>query len=303
MLSKLAKIILRDDSNDGIDRDGIDRDGIDHDGIDRDGIDRRGFLECMAWAGTGVVWTIAGGVPSSRAFGQKVNGPKGELSFVQISDSHMGFNKPANPDVTGTLQATIEKINALPSAPEFIVHTGDLSHLSKPSEFDTLDQVLKSSRQKNIFFVPGEHDTAVDDGKQYLERYGKGTKGRGWYSHDYKGIHFVGLVNVGAIEGLGKLGPDQLAWLESDLKATIQQHARRRLRAHTSLVVVSRLGLGDSGQRGGAHLSQALWLCHRAKWAYPPGDAESGRQRLPFTQRCPRPFRNPRLAAPRPRVR
>ena len=88
MLSKLAKVILRDESNDGI--------------------DRRGFLECMAWAGTGVVWTIAGGVPSSRAFGQKANGPKGELSFVQISDSHMGFNKPANPDVTGTLQGVCD---------------------------------------------------------------------------------------------------------------------------------------------------------------------------------------------------
>ena len=199
MLSKLAKIILRDDSSDGI--------------------DRRGFLECMAWAGTGVVWTIAGGVPGSPAFGQKANVPQGELSLVQISESHMEFNKPANPDVTGTLQATIDKINALPSAQKFIVHTGDLSHLSKPSEFDTLDQVLKSSRQKNIFYVPGEHDTSIDDGKQYLERYGKGTKGRGWYSHDYKGIHFVGLVNVSALEGLGKLGPDQLAWIESDLKA------------------------------------------------------------------------------------
>ena len=110
MLSKLAKRIVHDDNNDGI--------------------DRRGFLECMAWAGTGVIWTIAGGVPSSRAFGQKAQGSKGELSFVQISDSHMGFNKPANPDVTGTLQATVEKINALPSAPEFIIHTGDLSHQS-----------------------------------------------------------------------------------------------------------------------------------------------------------------------------
>jgi 3',5'-cyclic-AMP phosphodiesterase len=199
MLSKPAKVILRNDSNDGI--------------------DRRGFLECMAWAGTGVVWTIAGGVPSSRAFGQKANGPKGELSFVQISDSHMGFNKPANPDVTGTLQATVEKINALPSAPEFIIHTGDLSHMSKPGEYDTLDQVLKASKQKQVFYVPGEHDTSIDDGKQYLERYGKGTQGRGWYSHDYKGVHFVGLVNVAALEGLGKLGADQLEWLASDLKA------------------------------------------------------------------------------------
>src|SRR5579871_3830542 len=123
MSSRLAKLIVRDDNTDGI--------------------DRRGFLECMAWAGTSVVWTIAGGVPGSRAFGQGTRGSKGELRFVQISDSHIGFNKPANPDVTGTLQATVEKINALPSGPEFIIHTGDLSHLSKPAEFDTLEQVLK----------------------------------------------------------------------------------------------------------------------------------------------------------------
>src|SRR5690348_3188437 len=183
-----------------------------------DGIDRRGFLECMAWAGTGVVWTISGGIASSQAFGQNATA-RGELTFVQISDSHIGFNKPANPDVTATLQATVEKINALPRQPEFIIHTGDLSHLSKPAEFDTMDQVLKSSKQKQFHYVPGEHDTSTDDGKLYLERYGKGTKGRGWYSFDQKGVHFVGLVNVGALEGLGKLGDDQLQWLQADLKA------------------------------------------------------------------------------------
>jgi Icc protein len=107
-----------------------------------DGIDRRGFLECMAWAGTGMIWSICGGIPTSRAFGQS-GLSKGELNFVQISDSHIGFNKPANPDVNGTLQATVEKINALSVSPEFIIHTGDLSHLSKASEFDTMDQILK----------------------------------------------------------------------------------------------------------------------------------------------------------------
>src|ERR1051326_2509585 len=114
-----------------------------------DGIDRRGFLECMAWAGTGVVWTISGGIASSQAFGQNATA-RGDLTFVQISDSHIGCNKPANPDVTATLQATVEKINALPQQPEFIIHTGDLSHLSKPAEFDTMDQVLKSSKQKQF---------------------------------------------------------------------------------------------------------------------------------------------------------
>jgi 3',5'-cyclic AMP phosphodiesterase CpdA len=184
-----------------------------------DGIDRRGFLECMAWAGTGVVWTVGGGLLTSQAFGQKKKAASGDLHFVQISDSHMGFNKPANPDVVSTLQAAIDKIDALPQQPEFIIHTGDLSHASKPAEFDTLDQVLKGAKTKQVYFVPGEHDTSVDDGKQYLERYGKNTKGRGWYSFNHKDVHFVGLNNVAAIEGLGKLGADQVQWLAADLKA------------------------------------------------------------------------------------
>jgi Icc protein len=183
-----------------------------------DGVDRRGFLECMAWAGTGVMWTVGSGILSSQAFGQKMTPAKGALHFVQISDSHMGFNKPANTDVTGTLQATIDKINALPQAPDFIIHTGDLSHTSKAGEFDTLDQVLKSAKTKQSFFVPGEHDTSFDDGKMYMERYGKNAKGRGWYSFNHKDVHFVGLSNVAALEGLGKLGSEQLEWLEADLK-------------------------------------------------------------------------------------
>ena len=190
---------------------------ITHDHND-DGIDRRGFLHCMAWAGTGVIWTITGGIPSSRAFGKDAHNGKGDFSFVQISDSHIGFNKPANPDVAATLQATVDKINALPKTPEFVIHTGDLSHQSKPAEFDTMDQVLKGARPRQFFYVPGEHDTSVDDGKLYLERYGKDTKGSGWYSFDHKGVHFIGLVNVVQLEGLGKLGPEQLAWLEGDLR-------------------------------------------------------------------------------------
>jgi Icc protein len=188
----------------------------DHNG---DGIDRRGFLQCMAWAGTGVLWTVGGGVLTSQAFGKsKNNTAKGGLHFVQISDSHMGFNKPANPDVTATLRAAIDKINGLPLEPEFIIHTGDLSHTSKAAEYDTLDQVLLGAKQKQVFFVPGEHDTSIDDGKMYLERYGKNSKGRGWYSFDHKDVHFVGLSNVAIIEGLGKLGPEQIQWLEADLK-------------------------------------------------------------------------------------
>jgi 3',5'-cyclic AMP phosphodiesterase CpdA len=192
-----------------------------------DGIDRRGFLRCMAWAGTGLVWTItASGIPTSRVFGTPNDGGpaaqgkpgKGDFHFLQISDSHIGFNKPANPDVNATLQAAIDKINGLPVQPEFIIHTGDLTHGSKAAEYDTLDQLLKGAHTKQIFYVPGEHDTSVDDGKQYLARYGKGSKGNGWYSFDHKGVHFVGLNNVLQLEGMGKLGDEQLAWLQSDLK-------------------------------------------------------------------------------------
>ena len=186
-----------------------------------DGVDRRGFLKCMAWAGTGVLWAVAGGVPVSQAFGANSKPPAdASFSFVQISDSHIGFDKPANADVTATLQAAINKINALPVEPDLILHTGDLSHLSKPGEFDTLDQVLKGAQPKQVFYVPGEHDVSLDNGKQFLDRYGKGSKGSGWQSFDHKGVHFVGLVNVLDFKpgGLGILGHEQLEWLEDDLK-------------------------------------------------------------------------------------
>jgi 3',5'-cyclic-AMP phosphodiesterase len=196
-----------------------------HDFIDlnNDGVDRRGFLKCMAWAGTGLIWTLAGGIPVSRVFGKSAGkDAKGAgFSFVQISDSHIGFNKPANPDVTATLQTAIAKINAMPQKPDFIIHSGDLTQLSKPSEFDTRDQVLKGVSPQQVYFVPGEHDMLTDNGEQYLMRYGKGTKGNGWYSFDHKGVHFMGLVNVANLKagGLGSLGHEQLEWLEADLKA------------------------------------------------------------------------------------
>jgi len=196
-----------------------ERDHVNH-APSSDGIDRRGFLSCMAWAGAGLVWTFSGGVATSRLFGATGQaGQSADFSFVQISDSHIGFDKPANADVTATLQAAIDKINALPHEPDMILHTGDLSHLSKPGEFDTLNQVLKSAKAKQVFYVPGEHDVSVDNGQQFLERYGKGTKGAGWHSFDHKGVHFVGLVNVVDLKagGVGTLGPEQLEWLEDDL--------------------------------------------------------------------------------------
>jgi Icc protein len=189
-----------------------------------DGIDRRGFLKCMAWAGTGVLWTISGGILSSRSFAQMADhcaeAAKGELHFAQISDSHIGFNKPANPDVIGTFQAALAKIDALPVAPAFLIHTGDISHLAKPTEFDTVDQMLKTTKTRQVFTVPGEHDV-TDNGALYLARYGKGTKGQGWYSFHQKGVHFIGLVNVMDLKagGLGTLGKEQLEWLEKDVKS------------------------------------------------------------------------------------
>jgi 3',5'-cyclic-AMP phosphodiesterase len=202
---------------------GLKRDEIVHD-HNGDGIDRRGFLKCMAWAGTGAFCVMQGGVlksySMSRLAGMNAIDMKGELSFVQISDSHMGFNKPANPDVAGTLKAAVDKINALPVQPEFLLHTGDISHLSKPEEFDTVDQILRGASAKDVFYVPGEHDVLNDDGAQYMERYGKGTKGSGWYSFEKKGVHFIGLVNVMNMKagGLGALGQDQINWLKDDVK-------------------------------------------------------------------------------------
>jgi len=202
-----------------------------HNDHNDDGVDRRGFIKCMAWAGTGVLWLMSSGSLKAMSMSQLLDKntgrlkdgvilPPSDFTFAQISDSHIGFNKPANPDVIGTLQSAIGKLNAMPKAPSFVLHTGDLSHLAQADEFDTLDQVLKSVKTDKIFFVPGEHDVLNDNGKQYLDRYGKGTKGNGWYSFDTNGVHFIGLVNVvGTGEGgLGVLGDQQLEWLEDDLK-------------------------------------------------------------------------------------
>ena len=206
-----------------------------------DGIDRRGFLKCMAWAGTGVIWTLNGGVLTSRALGQ-TGGPAaapaipGTLDFVQISDSHIGFSKPANQDVTATFREAVARINALPVAPEFLIHTGDLSHLAEEEEFEGLQQMLRDCRTKQVFYVPGEHDILNDNGAAYRARFGQGTLGAGWYSFDQKGVHFVGLVNVTGVTegGLGVMGAEQLAWLAKDLAP---------LSAETPLVIFAHVPL------------------------------------------------------------
>ena len=192
-----------------------------------DGVDRRGFLNCMAWAGTGMLYSAIGGVVASRIL-QPISSQAadaapdggGGFSFVQISDSHIGFSKEANKDVLGTLKAAVDKINALPSAPDFVLHTGDLTHLSEAEEFDTVEQILKGCKTGKVLYVPGEHDVYDSGGKQYLERFGKGSKGDGWFSFDHRGAHFIGLNNVLNIRegGLGQLGEAQLAWMQNDLK-------------------------------------------------------------------------------------
>jgi len=229
-------------------------DRIDRD-ISNDGIDRRGFLKCMAWVGTGVVWSLSsGGVLTSRAFGEPAPASEAQAtaSFVQISDSHVGFAKEPNKDVIATFNRAVEKINALPRQPDVLLHTGDLTHLAKAEEFDAVAQILKGAKAGQNFFVPGEHDVFTDEGKLYLERFGRGTRGLGWHSFDLRGVHFVGLVNVANLQpgGLGTLGPEQLNWLKEDL---------RGVASSTPLVVY-------------AHVP--LWMVY-PKWGWGTADSEA----------------------------
>jgi 3',5'-cyclic AMP phosphodiesterase CpdA len=186
---------------------------------------RRKVLECMTWVGTGVLWTLSGGVPRSlglvgEAAAKEAAKEAAGVTFLQISDSHVGFDKPANPNALGTLEEAIVKVNALAGKPAFMLHTGDISHLSKASQFDDADRIISQSRL-DVHYVPGEHDFLDEDRKLYLDRYGRGTKGLGWYSFDAGGVHFVGLNNVVDLHagGLGNLGAEQLAWLEADVGA------------------------------------------------------------------------------------
>jgi len=189
---------------------------------ERKGVSRRHALECMIWAGTGMVWTMAGGIPRSTMIGEARAAEAASFSFLQLSDSHIGFDKPANPDPTATLKEAIAKAAALPVKPAFMIHTGDITHLSRDKEFDDVAQML-STTGLHGFYVPGEHDV-IDEGtgKAYLDRYGtKETKGAGWYSFDHNGVHFIGLVNVLNLKagGLGFLGEEQLAWLAADVES------------------------------------------------------------------------------------
>ena len=162
-------------------------------------LDRREALKCLsAWSATAVVWTLSGGVPS--ALGATGTGPtapagSGDLTFVQISDTHIGFRRDANPDVVGSLRRAIADIHALPQRPAFVVHTGDVSHLSKPEEFGSARELLAEIKVDRVHTVPGEHDTIDDGVAGYLKFFDHDGKGRAWYSFDQGGAHFVGLTN------------------------------------------------------------------------------------------------------------
>ena len=193
----------------------------DHDQVDeKTGVSRRKVLECMTWAGTGVLWTISGGVPHSLGIVDAAKAAEaGGMTFLQISDSHIGFDKPANPNALGTLEEAINKVNAIQNKPSFMIHTGDITHLSKAAEFDNAEKII-SQAKLDVHYVPGEHDFLDEDRKFYKDRYGKGTKGPGYYSFDANGVHFIGLVNVFDLKagGMGSLGAEQLEWLEDDVK-------------------------------------------------------------------------------------
>jgi len=192
--------------------------------IERDGVDRRRVLKCMTWAGTGVLWTVAGGVPRSSLLQTSAAQAQVEsgFSFVQISDSHIGFKGKANANPTATLEEAITRIGALPQKPALLIHTGDITHMSRPDQFDAAEQAIAKAGL-DAFYIPGEHDLLdAVPGSAYAERHGKrlNAAGTGWYAFDHDGVHFVGLVNVPSVKpsGLGALGPAQLNWLAADLK-------------------------------------------------------------------------------------
>ncbi|MBV1795875.1 metallophosphoesterase [Siccirubricoccus sp. G192] len=188
-----------------------------------DAPDRRQALTCMLWAGTGLLWTVRGGVPraallagSAQAAGMDA---AGDLAFIQISDSHIGFRNPPNPDPAGTLGEAIGLVRAQRGQAELLIHTGDVSHLSRPAEFDNAEGLIRGAGLE-AHYVPGEHDVLVDNGRPFFERFTRGAQDGGWYSFDQRGVHFLGLNNVMDLRagGLGHLGEAQLAWLEDDLR-------------------------------------------------------------------------------------
>jgi 3',5'-cyclic AMP phosphodiesterase CpdA len=183
----------------------------------------------MAYGGAGTLFALSGGVftPIDLALARTYDAAKeadklpGRPLFVQISDTHIGFNKEANPDVNGTLTQTIDIVNGMSEQPALIIHTGDITHLSRPAEFDLAQQLLSRLRTTELHTVPGEHDTTDATVTEYFDRFGSASGNKGYYSFDHAGVHFIALVNVLQFKpgGLGTLGDEQLAWVSADLKA------------------------------------------------------------------------------------
>ncbi len=182
-------------------------------------VGRRRALKHLLWGGAGMVWTFAGGVPRLlRVDGEARAAERGELTFGQISDSHIGFKAGAHPSAQDTLAEAVARMAAL--KPDFVIHTGDVSHLSAAEQFAVAADIMQGVRRQ-VYYVPGEHDTIGDGGKLFFQRFGRGSSGSGgWYSFDAHGVHFVGLVNVVNLTqaGLGWFGPEQLRWLDQDLR-------------------------------------------------------------------------------------
>jgi Icc protein len=201
---------------------------------------RRQALSCLAaWTGTAVVWTVAGGVPHALGAtrdGASMAARRDALTFVQISDTHIGFKKEANPDVVGSLRRAIAEVNGIQPAPAFVVHTGDVSHLSKPAEFGTARELLQEFRVGRVHTIAGEHDTIDNGTVGYLRYFDHDGNGRSWYSFDQGGVHFVGLNNVETFRKstLASLGDEQLAWLKGDLA---------RVRHSTPVVLLAHIPL------------------------------------------------------------
>jgi|SRR5579872_1857714 len=180
-------------------------------------MNRSSFLDHVAWTGLGIAYALSpAGIMTGRALADGMSAA-GTIDFVQISDSHLGFHQAANPDVLSTLKASIDAINALPTQPKFVVHTGDITHLSKPEQFEAAKQMLGTLKAP-YFALPGEHDVLGNDFKPYLSNFKipHSTDG-GWAAWDQDGVHFVVLLNVFNFEKMGLMGNDQLSWLEKDL--------------------------------------------------------------------------------------
>jgi len=186
---------------------------------------RRGAMQCMAFGGAGTLFALSGGVftPIDLAMAAAAGKDTAKLAkplFVQISDTHIGFNKEANPDVSGTLMRTIALVNGMSERPGMIIHTGDITHLSRAAEFDTAQQLFSTLRASEMHTVPGEHDISDATVSEYFSRFGAASKNKGYYSFDHAGVHFIALINVLQFKagGLGSLGTQQLKWVEADLK-------------------------------------------------------------------------------------